>query len=392
MAQDYYQILGVDRNASQEDIKKAYRKLAHKYHPDKNPNDKEAETKFKEISNAYQVLSDPEKRSNYDRFGSEGPGFEGFGMGENMGGVDFSNFGFSNGRQGFEFNFSSSQSAFEDLNDVFEAVFGATGVRRSRSGFGTSSRSRSRSSREKGVDLEMQLDLTLEESATGVNKKIKIKHKVKCDRCDGTGGEPGSKARTCPTCNGKGKVYQRMATIFGVVQNESICPTCHGSGKVYDNTCKKCKGKTIVEEIEEIEVKIPIGIRTGDRIRVTGKGQAGYKGSVPGDLYLNIAIKEHETLEVEELNTFSVLNVDYFDLLLGTEKDVYTVWGSVAMKIPPLTNPKGKLRIKNYGLPRLNNPSIKGDHYVTLNIKMPEKIGKEEMQILQDIKNKLKFK
>lgn len=389
MTEDYYNILGVNKSASTDEIKKAYRKLAHKYHPDKNPNNKQAEQKFKEISNAYQVLSDPQKRSQYDRFGSEVP--PGVGNMGGMGGMDFSNFGFGQGGQGFEFNFSSGgANGFDDLNDVFEAVFGGGGS--ARRGRGFSSRARGGISREKGIDLEMQLDLSLEESANGVNKKIKLKHKVKCDRCNGTGGEPGSNYKTCPTCNGKGKVYQRMATIFGVVQNESICPTCHGSGKVYDQKCKKCHGQTIIEEVEEIEVKIPVGVRTDDRIRVTGKGQAGYKGSQPGDLYLNIYIKEHESLEVENLNTFSVLSVDYFDLLLGVEKDIYTVWGPVAMKIPPLTNPKGKLRIKNHGLPRLNNISEKGDHYVTLNIKMPEKIGKQEIDVLQKMKTKLKFK
>lgn len=385
MSQDYYKTLGISKNSSTDEIKKAYRKLAHKYHPDKNPGDKSAEQKFKEINNAYQTLSDPQKRSQYDRFGTEGPAGMG-GMG-NMGGMDFSNFGFGGNNHGFEFNFSSSSGGgFEDLNDVFEAVFGGGSRSRRASGFSRSSRSR-----EKGIDLEMQLDLTLEEMANGVDKKIKLKHKVECDRCHGTGGEPGSKSKTCPTCNGKGKVYQRMATIFGVVQNESICPTCHGSGKVYDQNCKKCDGKTIVEEVEEIQVKIPVGVNTGDRIRVAGKGQAGYKGSKPGDLYLNINIKEHETLEIEGLNTFSVLSVDYFDLLLGIEKDIYTVWGLVTMKIPPLTNPKGKLRIKNHGLPRLNNPTVKGDHYVTLNIKMPEKIGKNEIEVLQKMKSKLKF-
>jgi molecular chaperone DnaJ len=385
MANDYYKILEVDKNASPDDIKKSYRKLAHKYHPDKNPDNKEAEQKFKEISNAYQVLSDPQKKSQYDRFGSEMPGGSG-----GMDGMDFSNFGFNQGGQGFEFNFSSGDP-FSDLQDVFESVFGGNGPKRSGFGGVRNQRQAGGNSRRKGIDLEMELSLSLEESATGVDKKIKLKHKVECDRCDGTGGEPNSKSSTCPTCKGNGKVYQRMATIFGVVQEEIICPTCHGSGKIYENSCKKCGGKMIVEEIEEIMVKIPVGIRTGDRIRVSGKGQAGYKGSVPGDLFLNINIKEHETLEVEGLNTFSVLSVNYFDLLSGIEKDVYTTWGAVQMKIPPLTNPKGKLRIKNHGLPKLNNSKAKGDHYVTLNVKMPKKISKEQSEILQKLKSEIKF-
>ncbi len=384
MAQDYYSILGIKKEATTDEIKKAYRKLAHKYHPDKNPDNKEAETKFKEINNAYQVLSDPAKRSQYDRFGVDptqggvGPGgFEGFS-------------GFSGG-QGFEFNFGAGGpqgvSSFDDLQDFVDAFFGGA----SGTGFGSrgSTRTRSRTSRKKGIDLELDFQLTLEESAQGLAKTIQVKHKITCDRCHGEGGEPGSKVSTCPTCKGSGRVYQRMSTIFGVVQQESVCPTCEGVGKVFEEACQKCDGKGVVEEIETLEVKVPVGVGNGDRIRVTGKGQAGYKGSTSGDLFLNVHIKDHKELEREGLDIYSTVKVNYLDALLGTEVDVYTVWGKVQMVIPEGTNPQSKLRIKNHGMPKLNNSGIKGDHFVNLEFIMPKKLTKEQKTVLQKIRSEL---
>jgi len=383
MPQDYYQILGLDKNASNDEIKRAYRKLAHKYHPDKNPGNKEAESKFKEINNAYQTLSDPQKRANYDRFGSDATsGFGGQGQGT-AGFEGFSNFS----GQGFEFNFGGGGNPFDDLQDVFDTVFGgAGGVNPNQS---RSSRWKRNSSRSKGIDLEMDIELSLEESAIGVEKEIKLKHKVICDRCEGEGGEPGSKITTCPTCKGSGKVYQRMSTIFGVVQQESVCPTCNGNGKQFEKPCTKCKGKGNVEKTESLEIKIPVGVNSGNRIRVPKKGQAGYKGSVPGDLYLNVFIKSHPKLETDGLDTYSILKINYLDILLGVERGVYTVWGDVKMKIPALTNPQGKLRIKNHGLPRLNNPNQKGHHYVSLEIEMPKKLSQKQISILQNLRSEL---
>jgi molecular chaperone DnaJ len=377
---DYYSILEVSKNASGDEIKKAYRKLAHKYHPDKNSGDKQAEEKFKEINNAYQTLSDPQKRSQYDRFGGD-PGSQADG-GNPFGGQGFDPFGDS---QGFDFNFGNQGAGYDNIQDVFEAFFnfGSTGSSR------TKSRSQSNTSRRKGIDIEKNIDITLEEVASGVEKEITLKHNINCNHCHGQGSEPGSEVRNCPTCKGSGKVYQRLSTVFGVVQQESVCPSCQGNGKIFETACKVCTGKGYIEEIESFSVKIPAGVSTGDRIRVTNKGQAGYRGSEPGDLYLNIKVKNHKNLTVKDLDTYSTLKINYLDLLLGCEKEVYTVWGNVGFSIPALTNPQNKLRIKNQGLPKLNNPKTKGDHYISIDIQMPTKLTSDEKDILQKMRDRL---
>lgn len=378
MAQDYYSILGINRDSSTDEIKKAYRKLAHQYHPDKNPGNKESEEKFKEINNAYQVLGDTQKRSQYDRFGVDpttnsgagASGFSGFGGAGNPGGVQF------------DFGSGGNSSPFEDLNDVFETFFG--------NGFNGGGTSRSQtSSRKKGIDLEMDLELTLEESAKGVDKSFNLKHKMTCDHCSGKGNEPGSKVKTCPTCKGNGRVYQRVQTFFGVVQQEQTCPTCEGIGQIYEEKCKVCSGKGYNEKNEEIEVKIPVGVDTGDRIRVTGKGEAGYKGSTPGDLYLNLNIKTNPKLKRDGQNIISSINIDYFSLLLGTSITVYTVWGEVEMKVPQLTNPENKLKLKGKGMPKLNNSQNIGDHIVELKVTMPKKINSKQHTTLQKLQEEL---
>ena len=385
MAQDYYAILGVEKTANTDDIKKAYRKLAHQFHPDKNPGNKEAESKFKEINNAYQVLGDQQKRQQYDRFGNDPSNSSGGQSGQNP----FEGYGGGPGGQGgvqFDFNFGSGGSPFEDLNDVFENLFGTGGF----SNDSKQSRGRnSNTSRRKGVDLEMDLNLTLEEAANGINKPIKLKHNVTCKHCHGDGAEPGSKVKTCPTCKGSGRVYRRVQTFFGIVQQESGCPTCNGNGKVFDKVCTVCTGKGFTSTVEDLEIKIPVGIETSNRIRVPGKGQAGYQGSQAGDLFLNITILNHKILVRDGENTSCDVEINYFDLLLGKTVDIYTVWGEMELTIPQFTNPENKLRIKNQGMPRLNNQTIRGDHFVKLKVQMPKKLSKEEISVLQKISDKL---
>lgn len=366
---DFYEVLGVPRSATQEEIKKAYRKLAHKYHPDKNPGDAPSEAKFKEINNAYEVLSDPKKRENYNRFGQNYEKVNQAGQGFDFGGV--------------QFDFGNGGGSFDDLNDVFETFFGG--------GFGPAGR-RSRaqtSSRQRGVDVEIPLEMTLEEAAAGAKKTFNYEHNVSCGLCEGKGFEPGSKVTTCGTCKGQGRVYQRVETIFGVIQQETVCPTCDGSGQNFEKQCSKCKGKGFNKESEELEVEIPVGVDTGDKVRVAGKGQAGYRGSQPGDLYLVVKIKSHTYLQRENQDITSTIEVGYLDLLLGARVDVYTVWGEVEVQIPALTNPEGKLRLKGQGMPKLNNQSLKGDHYLKIKVKMPKKLTGEQMESLQRLRGEL---
>jgi molecular chaperone DnaJ len=382
MAQSYYEILGVERNASVADIKKAYRKLAHQYHPDKNPGDKEAEAKFKEVNNAYQTLSDPQKRTQYDQFGGDPGKYAGGGPGGGAGGFNGGFSGFQN--SGFDFNFGGvSGGQFEDINDVFETFFGGGAGRSSRGGRGKTS------SRRKGIDLEMDIELTLEEASHGVEKEFTVKHNITCTHCSGEGNEPGTNSKTCPTCKGSGRVYQRMQTFFGVVQQETQCPTCEGFGKVFEQACTVCHGKGFTEEKEQVGVKIPAGIDSGDRIRVSGKGQAGYRGSDPGDLYLNVHIAKHQELERRGTDIYSTVEIPFVDILLGTQIDVYTVHGELEVKVPELTNPGTKLRLKEKGMPKLNSGHV-GDHFVEVKVKLPKKLTKDQKTILQKLRTEIK--
>lgn len=367
MSSNPYEVLNVDKSATQDEIKKAYRKMAHQYHPDKNPDNPESEAKFKQVSNAYEVLSDTSKRANYDRFGDAGtnPGFGGMG-----GGFDFGNFGnMAGGMGGID---------IDGVEDIFDAFFGGNGNRRSNK---TSARSR-------GVDIEMSLEITLEDAAKGVTKDVKYKHNCSCVHCEGKGHEKDSGVKKCKTCNGKGKVYQRMQTIFGTIQQEITCPDCQGKGDTFDKVCKVCKGKGFEQKTEELKVNVPVGVTDGIRIKYTGKGEAGYIGSKPGDLYISVEIKNHKTLKRSEMDVFSDIEIDYFDLLLGGVIKVETVWGQNEVKIPPLTDPSKELRIKNQGMPKLNNDKIKGDHYINIKVKMPSKLSTQDVKQLEEIRKR----
>lgn len=380
MAQDFYQTLGVSKTASAEEIKKAYRKLAHQYHPDKNHGDKAKEEQFKKINNAYETLGDTQKRAQYDRFGGQntnqgGAGFGGFGQGGGMG-------------QGVEFNMGG-----EDLGDIFESFFGGASPFGSMGG-GSQGRGRGGQSqggsRSRGVDIETQIELTLKEVASGVEKTFDLRHNMTCKTCTGKGFEPGTKVHSCGTCSGSGRVYQRMQTVFGIIQQETTCPTCSGRGKTFEQNCHSCKGKGFTEEVEKIKVDIPVGVDEGDLIKVTGKGQAGYQGSTAGDLFLRVKILPQKELRREGMDTFTTVKIDYLDLILGVKTEVESVWGSTLIEIEPMTNPKDRLKIRQKGMPKLNNPSIRGDHYIDLVVAMPTKIGKEQVAVLQNLKNSIK--
>lgn len=360
----YYDLLGINQSATPEEIKKAYRKMAHQYHPDKNPDNKASETKFKEINNAYEVLSDPQKKSNYDRFGDAGNGNSGFGGGQA-----------GYGPQGFGADFSGMDGV--NLDDIMNGFFGG--------GFGQQRSSRQQTqSRSKGIDIEMVMELTLEEIAQGINKEFDLKHNALCKHCRGLGFEPKSKTRDCPTCKGKGKVYQRFNTIFGLMQQEVECIDCNGKGKFFETKCTVCHGAGFSQEIEKISVDIPSGIDTGQRIRVKGKGQAGYQGSESGDLFLSIETKKHKNLSRDGMDVNSVLEIDYLDLLIGKKAEVVTVYGEIEVSIPALTTPDSRLRVREKGMPKLGNPKIKGDHFISLKVKMP-KLSSSQLKALTDI-------
>lgn len=361
---DYYQILGVPKTATQEEIKKAYRKLAHQHHPDKNAGNPESESKFKEVNGAYEVLSDDKKRQQYDRFGgsSQNSGFEDFGF-------DYSMFG----NQGYSSNYN-----MDTINDILNNIFGGSSNQRNDTNRTQQTKS--------GRDLEITLSVTLEEIAKGSEKTFSYKRKVACEVCSGKGFEAGSSYQTCPTCKGKGKVVERRETIFGAMQQEVECRTCEGIGRIYERQCKNCIGTGYKEKEDSLTISIPQGVSTGDKLRVKSKGEAGYRGALAGDLYINFNVLTHKTLQKDGNDIKCKININYFDLLVGVIIDVPTVIGEVSVNIPPLTEPNQILKLNGQGLPKLNQPTIKGDQYVTFNVIMPKKLSQEQINLIRKIK------
>lgn len=366
---DPYQILNVAKTATQEEIKRAYRKLAHQHHPDKNEGSKVAEEKFKEINGAYEILGDEQKRSQYDKFenygGNQGSGggFGDFGFDYSM----FNNSGFSDGMN------------MDSINDILNSMFGGGGRKTEQQ----------RETVRNGVSIEVQIDVTLEDVALGTTKKVNYKHTCKCESCTGKGFEPGSKFNNCPTCKGRGRVLERRETLFGVIQHEIDCPTCEGLGKIYEKQCRLCKGKGFEEKNDEIEVKIPTGVNTGDRLRIREKGHTGYRGGKSGDLYINFNVQDHKIFTREGLDIKCVVEIGYFDLILGVSIEVPTVYGDVAVNIPPLTKPSQTLKLTGQGLVKHDQKNIKGDHYITFVVNMPKKLSNEQFSMLSRIRSEL---
>ncbi len=373
---NYYSLLGVDKNATADEIKKAYRKLAHEHHPDKNHGDKASEAKFKEINAAYEVLGNAQKRSQYDQFGSSGS--NPFGGSAGAGG------GFQDFGQG---NFNFGNMDFGGVEEMFETFFGGNPFGGSAGGFGQGQANRTR---KKGVDLEVELNVTLQEAAKGVAKVFKHKHKVNCNACKGKGYEVGSSRKQCPTCHGRKTVYQRVQTIFGTVQQEIVCPTCNGNGETFDKVCQICHGKGFEETVEEINLDVPVGISSGQRLKVPNKGEAGYHGSDPGDLYVLINVKEDKKLKREGMDIYSSVEINYIDLLLGTNAKIETVWGVVEIKIPALTDPSKELRLRDHGMPKLSNSNVKGDHHLKIKIQMPTSLSKAQKELLESVRQENK--
>lgn len=360
MSKNYYELLGVSKNATQEEIKKAFRKAALKYHPDKGGS-KEDEARFKEINQAYSVLSDPAKRKQYDQFGEAGPRMGG--GGQNVNWEDMMG-GFGGQASGFNVN-------FEDLGgfgDIFEGIFGG------------SSRSRKP---QRGADLETSIQIGLNEAYKGVTREIVLDKFNECDRCHGSGAEPGSKIDTCPTCGGSGQVKKMRQTMFGAMAQVTTCDTCGGTGKVPEKKCTKCHGEGRLKERKSIKVKIPAGIESGQTIRLSGKGEAGKAGIPAGDLYLTILVKADKNFTRDGANIHSETEITFPEAALGTTIDVETVGGKVKLKVPAGTQSGKVFRLSEKGMPHLNRDS-RGDHYVTIHVKTPTHLSRKQRKMLED--------
>lgn len=352
MATDYYSTLGISKTASAEDIKKAYRKLAHQYHPDTGKGDAE---KFKQVNEAYQVLSDPQKRAQYDQFGQTftggtgGPGFNGF---------DYSNFG-------------QNMGGFEDAFDIFSDIFGG----------GAQSRSTRRA---RGVDLEMDLYLTFEEAVFGIEKEVQLEKKDVCQHCEGSGAEPGTRVNTCPKCHGAGQIRTTRRTIFGQLASVTTCDRCEGVGKVAENPCRECQGSGAKRRTKTLMVKVPAGVDDGQRIRISGEGEVGYRGSQAGDLYIRLHVKDHHTFKREGESIYTEIPVSFYQAALGTKVMVETIDGKVELKVPAGTQSGKVFRLKNKGVQILNGSS-RGDHYVTVKVVTPSKLTKKEKELFKKL-------
>lgn len=358
---DYYEILGISRGASASEIKKAYRKKAIKYHPDKNPDDKVAEDKFKEAAEAYEVISNPEKRSQYDQFGHEGMRGAAGGFGGGM--------------------------SMDDIFSQFGDVFG--GSNPFESFFGGGQRGGRRVNR--GSNLRVKIKLTLEEVATGVEKNIKVNKYIACDSCDGSGAEGGGSFSSCPTCNGSGRVTRIANTILGSMQTSSTCPACGGEGQTITNKCNTCFGDGILKGDDTIMLEIPAGVEDGMQLSVTGKGNMGPRNGIAGDLIVLIEILEHPDLKRDNNNLFYDLYLHFSDAALGATTEVPTLQGRAKIKINEGTQSGMLLRLKGKGLPSLNGYGH-GDLLVNINVWTPQKLSNEEKKILEKLRGAENFK
>ena len=363
---DYYEVLGVSKDADQSAIKKAYRKLAIKYHPDKNPDNKEAEEKFKEAAEAYEILSDSDKRARYDRFGHAGV------SGNATGG-----FGGSGGMT-MEDIFAQFGDIFGDGGSPFDSFF--------RGG-----RSQTRSRGQRGSNLRIKVALTLEEIHTGVAKKIRVKKHVNCDQCDGSGAKDSSSVKTCTTCRGSGYVTRVKSTFLGQMQTTAPCPTCNGSGQMVTANCTKCKGDGRMYADETIEIEIPAGVEEGMQLSLRGKGNAGMRGGPPGDLLINIEEKPHDSLQRDGKNLVHDLYLNFADAALGTSVEVPTIDGKVKIKVPAGTQPGKIFRLKDKGLPSVQSYG-NGDQLIHINVWTPKKLNSEEKALMEKLRNMPNFK
>ncbi|MBQ4632503.1 MAG: molecular chaperone DnaJ [Prevotella sp.] len=362
---DYYEVLGVSKTASEDEIKKAYRKIAIKYHPDRNPDNKEAEEKFKEAAEAYDVLHDPQKRQQYDQFGFDGP----------MGGGGFGGFG-------------GGSFSMDDIFSMFGDVFGGRG------GFGGFGGGQHRPTQHRGSDLRLKVRLSLQEISTGVTKKFKVKRDVQCSHCNGTGAEAGSGSETCPTCHGSGVVTRTTQSMFGLMQTQSVCPTCGGEGTVIKNKCKECGGNGVVKGEEVVEIKIPAGVAEGMVVNVPGKGNAGKRNGIAGNIQVYIEEEPNDTFIRDENNLIYNLLLDFPTAALGGNVEIPTIEGNkVRIKIEPGTQPGKTLRLRGKGLPAVQGYGRgTGDLVVNISVYVPKELSKDEKKALEQMQKSDNFK
>ena len=357
---DYYQILGVERTASEDEIKRAYKKMAIKYHPDRNPGDKEAEEKFKQAAEAYDVLRDPEKRSRYDQFGKAGVnggagGFGGFnGQGMNM----------------------------DDIFSMFGDIFGG------RHGFGGFNSAENQTRQYRGSDLRLKVKVNLNDVMNGVTKKFKVRKGIICDECKGSGCEKGTSPETCSTCNGRGYVIRTQRSIFGMMQTQQPCPTCNGEGTIIKHKCHKCHGEGVVSGEEIIEAKIPAGVADGMMVNVPGKGNAAKHNGIPGDIQILIEEEPSKIFIRDENDLIYNLLLTVPQAVLGDDIEIPTVDGKVKIKIAPGTQPGKVLRLRGKGIPAIQGYGYgKGDLVINISVYIPEKINDKERKLFEEIRN-----
>ena len=349
---DYYEVLGVDKNADSATIKKAYRKLAKKYHPDANPGDEEAASKFKEASEAYAVLSDDSKRKQYDQFGHAA--FDG-GAGGGAGGFDFNGF---------------------DMGDIFGDIFGDF--------FGGGGRSRSANNGPmKGQNVRVSVHLTFEEACFGTEKEIELNIKEDCAKCHGTGAKPGTQPETCSKCGGKGQVVFTQQSLFGVVRNVQACPDCHGTGKIIKDRCPDCGGSGYISRRKKISVSIPAGIDNGQSIRIRDKGEPGINGGPRGDLLVQVIVGRHPIFQRQDYDIYSTAPITFAQAALGAEVRIKTIDGDVMYTVKPGTQTDTRVRLRGKGVPTTRNKQVRGDHYVTLVVQVPTKMNAEQKELLK---------
>ncbi len=351
---DYYEVLGVSRNATEDEIKKAYRKLARKYHPDMNPDNKEeAAEKFKEVHEAYEVLSNPEKRARYDQFGHAGVN------------------GGATGGPGFDFGGFRDFGSFGGFGDLFDVFFGE----------GPFSQQRS-SGPERGADLQMSIDIKFEEAAFGVERNVKIHRWEDCEQCHGTGAAPGTKPVTCPTCGGTGQIRVTRSIAFGQFQTIRTCDRCHGEGKVIEVPCSACHGKGKVRRLRTVKIKVPAGVDTGSVLRLAGEGELGIRGGPPGDLFVTIRVQPHKIFKRQEDDVICEIPISFVQAALGDEIEVPTLEGPINFKIPEGTQPGAVFHLRGKGIPHLQGYG-RGDQIIKVNVMIPTRLTDKQKELLR---------